>query len=74
MLKGMVITKMHLKNLWKQRLIYKAHYYISFILEFLEVNNNQFVELDHNQIMRCIICHNDFVGSKILAMCTKCRK
>jgi hypothetical protein len=24
--------------------------------------------------MRCIICHNDYVGLKILAMRTRCRK
>ncbi len=30
--------------------------------------------MDHNQIMRCIICHNDFIGLKILTMCIKCKK
>ncbi len=30
--------------------------------------------MDHNQIMKCIICHNDFIGLKILTMFTKCRK
>jgi len=39
-----------------------------------KVNNNQSVDLEHNQIMRCIICHNDYVGLEILAMCTRCRK
>jgi hypothetical protein len=30
--------------------------------------------MDHNQIMRCIIWPNDFIGLKILTMCTKHRK
>jgi hypothetical protein len=32
------------------------------------------MDLEHNQTMRCIICHNDFVGPKILAMHTMCKK
>jgi hypothetical protein len=38
------------------------------------VNNNQPMDLDHNQIMRYIFCHVDFVDLKILAMHTKCMK
>jgi hypothetical protein len=41
---------------------------------FLKVNNNQPMDLEHNQIMRCIIYCNDFIGLEILAICTKCRK
>ncbi len=40
----------------------------------LKVNNNQPMDLDHNQIMRYIFCHVDFVDLKILAMHTKCMK
>jgi hypothetical protein len=32
------------------------------------------MDLDHNQIMKCIICHNNYVGHEILAMHTKCKK
>jgi hypothetical protein len=32
------------------------------------------MDWEHNQIMRCIICHNDYVGLEILAMQTRCRK
>jgi hypothetical protein len=39
-----------------------------------KVNNNQYVDLEHNQIMRCIICHSDYVGLEILAMHNMCRK
>jgi hypothetical protein len=41
---------------------------------FLKVNNNQLVDLSRNQIMRCIIYHNDIVPPKILAMHTRCKK
>lgn len=38
------------------------------------MNNNQLVDLDHNQIMKCVTCHNDYISLKILAMHTRCRK
>jgi hypothetical protein len=41
---------------------------------FEGTNNNQHVDLDHNQIMICVICHNDYIGLKILAMHTRYRK
>ncbi len=41
---------------------------------FLKVNNNQPMDLKHKQIMKCIICHNDSIDSKILAMHTTCKK
>jgi hypothetical protein len=41
---------------------------------FFKVNNNQRKDLEHNQIMRCIIYNNNFIGLEILAMCTTCRK
>jgi len=68
------IIETHLKVLWKQKLFWKPHYSTSFTWAFFKVNNNELMDLDYNQIMRYIICHNDFVGPKILIMCTKCKK
>lgn len=42
--------------------------------QFKGTNKNQLVDLDHNQIMKCVICHTDYIGLKILAMHTNCRK
>jgi hypothetical protein len=39
---------------------------------FFKVNNNQPMDLKHKQIMKCIICQNDSIGIKILAMHTMC--
>jgi len=39
-----------------------------------EVNNNQFVDWKNNQIMQCIICHQEMMGPKILALITRCHK
>ncbi len=68
------ITRMHLENLRQQRLLWKPHSPTSLTWAFLKVNNNQLVDLDHNQIMGCIFCHVDFVDLEILAMHTRCRK
>jgi hypothetical protein len=65
---------MHLENLQQQRLLWKPHSHTSFTWAFLKVNNNQHVDLDHNQIMGCIFYHVDFVDLEILAMHTRCRK
>jgi hypothetical protein len=62
MLKGMMnayITKMCLENLQKQRFFKKPHYCTSLTWAFFTVNNNQLLDLEHNQIMKCIICHHD---------------
>jgi hypothetical protein len=32
------------------------------------------MDLDHNQIMICVIYHHDSIGLEILAMCTRCKK
>jgi hypothetical protein len=32
------------------------------------------MDLDHNKIMICAICHHDFIGPEILAMRTRCKK
>jgi hypothetical protein len=68
------ITKMHMENLWKQRFMWKPQYCTSFTWAFCKVNNNQSMDLEHNLIMKCIICHNDYVDIKILTMHTKFRK
>ncbi len=39
-----------------------------------KMNNNQPMDLEHNQIMRCVIDHNDYASPKILFMCTKRKK
>jgi hypothetical protein len=41
---------------------------------FFEVNDNQPINLFENQIMKCIICHNETTLPKILAICTRCKK
>jgi len=38
------------------------------------MNDNQFVNLSKNQIMRCIICHSELVPPEFLAMHTRCMK
>ncbi len=68
------ITKMHLSILQKKKILWKPHYCTSLIRVFLKVNNNQPMDLQHDRIMKCIICHNDFIGLEILTMCTKCSK
>jgi hypothetical protein len=70
----MMITKMQLEILWKQRLLWKPHYCTSVTWAFLKVNNSQPMDLEHNQLMRCIIYQSDSIGLEILAMCTKCKK
>jgi len=68
------IIEMHLEILQKQRLLWKPHYHISLTWVVFTINNNQLVDLDHNQIMRCIICHIDYDGLEILTMHTRCKK
>jgi len=41
---------------------------------FFEVNDNQPINLFENQIMRCIICHNEITLLEILAICTRYKK
>lgn len=47
------------------------NYCTSFTWAFRKVNNNQSMDLEHNLIMKCILCHNDYVDIKILTMHTK---
>jgi hypothetical protein len=68
------ITKMHLENLQNYQLFWKLHYHTLFMWAFLKVNYNQPMDLKYKHIMRCIICQNDSIGSKILAMHTMCKK
>jgi hypothetical protein len=63
-----------LENLQKQRFFLKPHNRTSFTWAFYNINNNQPMDLDHNQIMICVICHHDFIGPEILAMHIKCNK
>lgn len=46
-----VVTKMHLENLWKQKVAWKLHYHNSPTWAFLKVNNNQHVNLSQNYEM-----------------------
>jgi len=32
------------------------------------------MDLSQNQLMKCIVCHNDTIPLEILAMCTRCKK
>jgi hypothetical protein len=68
------ITKMHLEMLQKQRLLWKPHYHISLTWVVFMVNNNQIVDLECNQIMRCIIFHSDSAAPEILTMHTRYKK
>ncbi len=38
------------------------------------MNNNKYVDLTQNQMMRCIICHNETINLEILTLCTKCTR
>lgn len=66
---------MHLTNYMKKQLAtWKFHYHDSSTWASLQVNNNQLVNLTQNQIMKCIICHNEIVALETLALCIKCQK
>ncbi len=41
---------------------------------FFKVNNNQSINLTQNQIMQCIVCHNNVVGHETFALCTRLQK
>jgi hypothetical protein len=41
---------------------------------FFKVNDIQGVDLKQSQIMRCIVRHNETMGFKILALCTRFQK
>ncbi len=36
--------------------------------------NNQPIDVSHNQIMQCIVCHSNVVGPEILTLRTRLRK
>ncbi len=38
------------------------------------MNNYQPVDLTYNQIIQCIICHNEIVHPEILDLCIRCHK
>lgn len=74
MLKGMMMHT-SLKHPWricKNKGFFENH--ILLLHSHFKVNNNQPMDLKHNQIMRCIIYHHDYASLKILFMCTKCKK
>jgi hypothetical protein len=72
---GAYITKMHLENLQNNGCFRSHTNALCSRGQFLKMNTNQLVDLEHNQIMKCvIICHNDFVGLEILAMHIGCKK
>jgi hypothetical protein len=68
MLKGMMMHT-SLKHIWKicrNKGFFGNH--IVLLHSHFKVNNNQPMDLEHNQIMRCIIDHRDYVSPKILFM------
>jgi hypothetical protein len=68
------VVEAHLENLWKHILAWKPHYRNSITWAFFKVNDNQPIKLSKNQIMKCIICHNETTLPEILAMRTRCKK
>jgi len=68
------ISKLHLANLEKQHVTWKLYNHNLPTWAYFEVNNNQPIDLSQNQIMRCIVCHNNGIGPKIFALHTRLRK
>ncbi len=67
------ILQMHLE-LKKQGITWKPHSHLSLSWAFFKVNNNQPIDLDANQIMGCIIYHNQVCSRESLALCMRCYK
>lgn len=73
---AMVMMHIYLKCTWKNwkhkellgSLIITTHQH------GFKVNDNQPIDMNVNQIMWCIICHNHTCGPKIQTLCTKCCK
>jgi len=43
-------------------------------VDFVQVNNNQSIDLFQNQIMWCLNCHNDVMSLEIFALHTRLKK
>jgi hypothetical protein len=40
--------------------------------EFFKINNNQKVDLQHSQIMRCIVYHSETMDLKVIGLQIRC--
>ncbi len=66
------LIEVNLEELKKQGLVWNLHRCISLTWAFSKVNNNQPININANQIMKCTIYHNQIYGPKILALHMKC--
>lgn len=69
-----LLQEVLLETMKKQLTSQKPHRKTSATWAFFKVNDNQDVDLKQSQIMHCIVRHNEAVGFKILALCTRFRK
>jgi hypothetical protein len=63
-----------LKDLSKQCATWKPHNHNLVTWVFYQINNNQHIDFTQNQIMHCIICHQQIIGPKIVAINITSRK
>jgi hypothetical protein len=65
-----LLQEVLLETMKKQLTSWKPHQKTSTTWAFFKVNDNQGVDLKQSQIMCCIVCPDETVGFKILALCT----
>jgi hypothetical protein len=68
----LIVQEVLLENLRKQAKVWKPHHRTFHMKVFLKVNNNQPIDLGQNQVMKCIVCHNETICIKIMGLCTRC--
>jgi hypothetical protein len=68
----LIMQEVLLENLKKQAKVWKPHHRTFHMRVFFKINNNLHVDLGQNQVMRCIVCHNETICIKILVLHTSC--
>ncbi len=68
----LIVQEVLLENLRKQSKVWKPHHRTFHTRVFFKVNNNQPIDLGQNQVMKCIVCHNETICIKILVLHTRC--
>jgi hypothetical protein len=65
---------MHLEELKKQGPTWKPHSCNFLTWVFIKINNSQPIDLNVNQIMKSIICHDHMCDLEILPLHMRCHK
>jgi hypothetical protein len=68
---NLLLQEVLLETMKKQLTSKKPHRKTSTTWVFFKVNDNQGVDLQQSQIMRYIVCHDETMGFKILALCIR---